>query len=140
MSTNTAPSRRVTNSPAARPSAADVAKARFEEAKAITDALVIRLSRERSEHRGAVAEERIRVSRRVEATKILLTEARSHERRCFELLEHERLVARGASVVGVRSDQRGRRDLRSVKVISRASERHTNTVVRVASTGGRRSA
>jgi hypothetical protein len=66
MSTNYAPSRRATTHAGGRPMEVDAAEARFVEAKAITDALVVRLSRGRSELRGASEGERVRVERRVQ--------------------------------------------------------------------------
>lgn len=114
-----------TNSPAHRPTRATVAQARFEEAKAITDALLVRLSRERSELAGTRDEGRVRVLRRVEVTRIALVDARAYEARVFRVWEHERSLLVGRTVAGVRSDESRPGEYSSISRISGASERHT---------------
>jgi hypothetical protein len=140
MSTNYAPSRRATNPPVHRPSECDVAAARFEEAKAITDALVIKLSRERSELAGTAHEARVPVLRRIEITRIELTDARSYEARVFKLWEHERSAVAGKPVAGVRSDESRPHGLSLVSTISSPSERLLRPPVGGRTTTGRRGA
>jgi hypothetical protein len=125
MSTNYAPSRRATTHAAHRPMEVDVAEARFTEAKAITDALVVRLSRERSELRGAAEGERVRVERRVQVTKLELVDARAYEERVFAVWEHERSLVAGRPVVGVRSDRSAPCGYSGVSGPAGASERHS---------------
>ncbi|KQN99673.1 hypothetical protein ASF21_12765 [Arthrobacter sp. Leaf234] len=140
MSANRTPHVVATDSPDQRPSRVGVAQSRFAEAKAITDALVVRLSRERSELSGTRDGERVRVLRRVEVTRIALVDARAYEARVFAEWEHERSLLAGRPVLGVRGDVTARRVHQSVSTGSGASERLLRPAVRGSLTGDRRGA
>lgn len=119
----TRPSRRATNPPDSRPAQAMVAKARWVEAKAITDALVVRLSRERSELAAASVDDRTAVERRVQVTRLELTDAQAYERRVFAAWEHERTFAAQRPVAGRTGHGMPQVAHESVSTISSPSER-----------------
>lgn len=137
MSENTGPSLRANPRPGSRPTGADVAKWRFEEAKAITDALVTRLSRERSELRGASEGARVRVERRVQVTKLELVDARAYEARVFAAWEHERSLVTAAPVAGVRNDRSTPHGSLGVSTISRRLASRLRPAVQVGSSRSR---